>query len=84
VLNLMFSPIDLVQIMGRNSAAFIDRDKDLGTLEAGKEGDVLILKGNPLDGYWYFLDPVVVIKGGVVMVDNRGKPHAGEPMGRAS
>jgi hypothetical protein len=45
---------------------------------------VLVLAGNPLDGYWYFLDPLVVIKGGVIMVDNRGKPDAGKPMGRAS
>jgi enamidase len=79
-LNLMFSPIDLVKVMGQNSADFIDRGKDLGTLEAGKLGDVLVLKGNPLDGYWNFTTAVVVVKGGVVMVDKRGQPNAGKPV----
>jgi imidazolonepropionase-like amidohydrolase len=70
VLNLTFSPIDLVKVMGPNSAALIDRP-DLGTLEPGKLGDLVVLAGNPLDGYWNFLNAVVVAKGGVVMVDKR-------------
>jgi imidazolonepropionase-like amidohydrolase len=70
-LNLMFSPIDLVKVMGPNSAAFIDRGKDLGTLETGKLADIVLLGGNPLDGYWHLLDARVVIKGGVVMVDKQ-------------
>jgi imidazolonepropionase-like amidohydrolase len=70
VLNLVFSPIDLVKIMGRNSADFIDKT-DRGTLEPGKLGDMVVLAGNPLDGYWNLLSPKVVIKGGAVMVDKR-------------
>jgi imidazolonepropionase-like amidohydrolase len=70
VLNLVFSPIDLVKIMGPNSAAFLDRT-DIGTLEPGKLGDLVVLKGNPLDGYWNLATAVVVVKGGVVMVDKR-------------
>lgn len=70
-LNLMFSPIDLVKIMGPDSAAFIDRGKDLGTLESGKLADIVLLAGNPLEGYWHLLEARVVIKGGVVMVDKR-------------
>ena len=80
VLNLVFSPIDLVKIMGQNSADFIDRGKELGTLEVGKQGDVLVLGGNPMDGYWNFLTAVVVAKGGVVLVDKRGQPGAGKPI----
>ncbi len=72
VLNLVFSPIDLVKIMGPNSAALIDRP-DLGTLEPGKLGDLVVLAGDPLDGYWNFLSPVVVAKGGVVVVDKRAQ-----------
>jgi imidazolonepropionase-like amidohydrolase len=78
-LNLVFSPIDMIKIMGPNSAKFVDRDKDIGTLEPGKLGDVVVLAGNPLDGYWNFLTAVVVVKGGVVMVDKRGQPGAGKP-----
>jgi len=72
VLNLVFSPIDLVKIMGPNSAAMLDRN-DIGTLEPGKRGDLVVLAGNPLEGYWNMLNAVVVAKDGVVMVDKRAQ-----------
>jgi imidazolonepropionase-like amidohydrolase len=78
-LNLVFSPLDLIKIMGPNSAKFVGREKDIGSLEPGKLGDLVVLAGNPLDGYWNFLTAVVVVKGGVVMVDKRGAPNAGKP-----
>ncbi|HJT87534.1 MAG TPA: hypothetical protein VJ732_06750, partial [Bryobacteraceae bacterium] len=59
---------------------FIDREKDLGTVEVGKLGDVVLLGGNPYEGYWNFLTAVVVVKGGQVMVDKRGQPDAGKPI----
>ena len=34
--------------MTRNAAAVIGRSKDLGTLEPGKLGDLVILDGDPL------------------------------------
>jgi imidazolonepropionase-like amidohydrolase len=70
-LNLMFSPADLIKLMGPNTATFLDRQKDLGTLEAGKLADIVLLGGNPLEGYWHLLDARVVIKGGEVVVDKR-------------
>ena len=73
VLNLMFSPIDLIKIMGPNSAAVIGKSKDLGTLESGKLADIVVLTGNPLDGYWNFLTDVMTIKGGQVLVDKRSR-----------
>jgi len=78
-LQLVFSPTDLVKIMGPNSAKFISREKEIGTLEVGKFGDLLVLGGNPLDGYWNFLTAVVVAKEGKLMVDKRGQPDAGKP-----
>jgi imidazolonepropionase-like amidohydrolase len=68
-LNLMFSPQDIIKLMGPNTAAFIEKSADLGTLEAGKLADIVILDGNPLDGYWHLLNARIVIKGGEVVVD---------------
>jgi len=76
VLNLMFSPIDLVKVLGPNSASWINMSKDLGTLEAGKIADIVLLGGNPvggtpLNGYWDFLNVHVTIKSGEILVDKR-------------
>jgi imidazolonepropionase-like amidohydrolase len=79
-LNLVFSVPDLIKIMGPNSAKFIDREKDLGTVEAGKLADLVVLGGNPFEGYWNLLTAVVVVKNGEVVVDKRGQPNAGKPI----
>jgi imidazolonepropionase-like amidohydrolase len=70
-LNLMFSMKDMVKVMGPNSAAFVQMSKDIGTLEAGKFADIVVLPASPLDGYWNLLNATMVIKGGEVVVDRR-------------
>ena len=82
-LSLVFSPLDLVKIMGPNSAKFIDKQKELGTIETGKIADLVVLGGNPFDGFWNFLPAVVVVKGGDIVIDKRGQPDAGKPIARA-
>jgi imidazolonepropionase-like amidohydrolase len=70
-LSLMFSAQDIIRIMGPNTAAFIEKSKDLGTLEAGKLADIVLVDGDPLDLIYNLLNVKVVAKGGVIVVDKR-------------
>jgi len=71
--NIMFSMKDMVKIMGPNTASYIQMGDQLGSLEAGRIADIVLLDGDPLEGYWNWLKAKVVIKGGKVVVDKRGK-----------
>jgi imidazolonepropionase-like amidohydrolase len=70
-LNLMFSMQDIIKLMGPNTASYIQMSDQLGTLEPGKLADLILLDGNPLDGYWNMLNTKLVLKSGVVVVDKR-------------
>jgi imidazolonepropionase-like amidohydrolase len=70
-LNVMFSMQDLVKLMGPNTASYVQMGDQLGTLEPGKLADIILLDGNPLEGYWNWLKTRVVVKGGVIVVDKR-------------
>ena len=74
--------MDIIKIMGPNSADFIDQGAQLGTVQSGKLADLIVLGGNPLVGYWNFMTTEVAIKGGVIVLDKRGQPNAGKPMDR--
>jgi imidazolonepropionase-like amidohydrolase len=69
--SIMFSMQDIFQIMGPNSAAYVGMGDQIGTLEPGKLGDIILLSGNPLENIYGLLTTKVVIKGGKVVVDKR-------------
>jgi imidazolonepropionase-like amidohydrolase len=70
-MNVVFSMQDMVKIMGPNTAAYLGMEDELGTLEAGKIADIILLDGDPLEGYWNWLKTKVTIKEGEVVVDAR-------------
>ncbi|HXP85944.1 MAG TPA: amidohydrolase family protein [Bryobacteraceae bacterium] len=71
MLNVMFSMRDLIKMIGPNTASYIQMGDQLGTLEAGKLADIILIDGDPLEGYWNWLKTKVVVKGGVIVVDKR-------------
>jgi imidazolonepropionase-like amidohydrolase len=73
ILNVMFSTQDLIKMMGPNTASYIQMGDQLGALDAGKLADVILLDGDPREGYWNWLKTKVVVKGGAVVVDKRDK-----------
>jgi imidazolonepropionase-like amidohydrolase len=71
VLNLMFSPRDIVKLMGPNTAAFIEMGDDLGAIAPGKVADLTIVDGDPLKLIFNLMNVAVVVQGGKIVVDRR-------------
>jgi imidazolonepropionase-like amidohydrolase len=68
-MNVVFSMQDMIKIMGPNTASYLGMEDQLGTLEAGKLADIVLLDGDPLEGYWNWLKAKVVVKEGKVVID---------------
>jgi imidazolonepropionase-like amidohydrolase len=70
-LSIVFSMQDIHRIMGPNSARYVGMEKEIGTLEAGKLADIILLDGNPMLNIYEMLKTKVVVKEGRVVVDKR-------------
>jgi imidazolonepropionase-like amidohydrolase len=62
---------DIHRIIGPNSARYVGMGDQIGTLEAGKLADILLLDGNPTLNIYEMLTTKVVLKEGKVVIDKR-------------
>jgi imidazolonepropionase-like amidohydrolase len=65
--------MEVIVAATRNAARVSDREKELGTIAAGKRADLLAVKGDPLADLRALGAPVLVVHRGVVIRDERGK-----------
>ncbi|MGB5579966.1 MAG: amidohydrolase family protein, partial [Woeseia sp.] len=60
------APMDAIRSATSVAAEFMDMAKDVGAIEAGRYGDLIAVRGNPLDDISVLQSVDYVIKGGVV------------------
>ena len=68
---LVFSEQDIVTIMTRNAAINVGMLDEIGTLEAGKLADIVLIDGDPLTDIFDLLNVEVVVKEGRILLDGR-------------
>ena len=67
---LGLSKLEVLHAVTRVGAEILDLDREIGTLQEGKHGDVLLLNGNPLDSFDALSQISHVFKKGVFVQDN--------------
>jgi imidazolonepropionase-like amidohydrolase len=69
--SIVFSMADIHRIIGINAARYVGMADQIGTLEAGKLADIILIDGNPTLNIYEMLKTKVVLKEGKVVVDKR-------------
>lgn len=69
--SIVFSMADIHRIIGPNSARFVGMEDQIGSVEAGKLADIILLDGNPTLNIYEMLKTKVVLKEGKIVVDKR-------------
>jgi imidazolonepropionase-like amidohydrolase len=69
--SIVFSVADIHRIIGPNAARFVGMADQIGTLEAGKLADIILLDGDPTKNIYEMLKTRVVLKEGKIVVDKR-------------
>jgi imidazolonepropionase-like amidohydrolase len=65
--SIVFSMADIHRIIGPNAARFVGMADQIGTLEAGKLADIILIDGNPTLNIYEMLKTKVVLKEGKVV-----------------
>jgi len=69
--SIVFSMADIHRIIGINAARYVGMADQIGTLEAGKLADIILIDGNPTLNIYEMLKTKVVLKEGTVVIDKR-------------
>ena len=70
------SPLQAIQSATSNAAEALDKTQDVGSIAAGRYGDIVAVAGNPLENVRLLEHPTTVIKGGKVVFQRR-EPNSG-------
>jgi imidazolonepropionase-like amidohydrolase len=70
-LSVVFSPRDITRILGQGAARSVLKPDQIGTLEAGKVADMVLIDGNPLNDVTDLLNVLITFKGGRIVADHR-------------
>jgi hypothetical protein len=60
-----FTPLEAIHIATVNGAQFLGRDKEIGTIAAGKNADLVVVKGDPSKNINDIENVEIVFKDGV-------------------
>jgi imidazolonepropionase-like amidohydrolase len=69
--SIVFSMQDIFRIIGPNAAEYVGLADRIGTLEAGKLADIILIDGNPTLNIYEMLKTKVVLKEGKIVLDKR-------------
>lgn len=67
----VMTPKQVIAVLTLNAAEFLNLGEELGTLEAGKHADMVILDGDPLADISQLANVAVVVQAGRIVVDAR-------------
>ena len=73
------SPMQALRAATQWAARCLGLDREIGTLEKGRQADLVVVDGDPLDDVTVLLDPArieLVLKAGAICADRRKAPRA--------